>query len=25
MAGQPDSGVVGVFPGLNTGSPRVTA
>ncbi len=25
MASQPDSGVVGVFPGLNTGSPRVTA
>jgi len=25
MANQPDSGVVGVFPGLNTGSPRVTA
>jgi hydrophobe/amphiphile efflux-1 (HAE1) family protein len=25
MANQPNSGVVGVFPGLNTGSPRVTA
>jgi hydrophobe/amphiphile efflux-1 (HAE1) family protein len=25
MANQPGSGVVGVFPGLNTGSPRVTA